>query len=65
MQLPDRLSCGGQSADNCVNIGGSGNSRYVHVYGLTADFAMHATASNQTGSERRSRNEAARVGTLA
>ena len=26
MQLPDRLSCGGQLADNCVNSGGSGNS---------------------------------------
>ena len=26
VQLPDRLSCGGQSSDNCVNSGGSGNS---------------------------------------
>ena len=55
----------GNQQISCVNIGGSGNSRYVNVRGLTADFAQHATASNQTGSEGRSRNEAARVGTPA
>ena len=49
----------GNQEISCANSGGSGNSgnsRYVHVHGLTADFVLHATASNQTGSEGRSRN---------